>query len=163
MWGTILPQTRWEEPHIRVRVRKEGAIHPLDRFAIDPIAFESFVAPGLGRVHSTRGAVSALTVHVHGHLKACFAVGIEADEDGVGAAKAHRVNGGLNKGTKTAFMGVLVGNEGGAFLARAGVNDGFDVDPDDKEASTSARARRMDAVPLPTCTAQSPWRDGAPM
>ena len=26
-----------------------------------------------------------------------------------------------------------------------------------------ARARRIDAVPLPTCTAQNPWRDGGPM
>ena len=120
---------------LRIRVRKEDAIHPFNRFAIDPIALESFVAPGLGRAHSTRGAISALTVHVHGHLGARFAVGIEADEDGVGAAEAHSANGGFNEGAKTAFMGVVVGNEGGVFLVCAGVNDGFDVDPDDKEAS----------------------------
>ena len=116
-------------------MRKEDAIHPPNCFAVDPVTLESFVAPGLGRVHPTRGAVSALTVHVHGHLGARFAVGIEADEDGVGAAEAHSANGGFNEGAKTAFMGVVVGNEGGVFLVCAGVNDGFDVDPDDKEAS----------------------------
>jgi hypothetical protein len=77
-------------------VREEDAIHPLDRFAIDPITLEGFIAPGLGGVHPPRSAVTAFTVHVHGHLRACFAIGIEADENGVGAAEAHRVNRGFD-------------------------------------------------------------------
>ena len=112
---------------------EEDAIHPLDRFAIDPITLEGFVALGLEGVHLSRGAVAAFTVHVHGHLGACFAVSIEADEDGVGAAEAHRANGGFDEGAKTALVGVVIGNESGVFLARAGVDNGLDVDPDDEE------------------------------
>jgi hypothetical protein len=73
-------------------VREDDAVHPLDCFAIDPITLEGFIAPGLGRVRLSCGAVTAFTVHVHGHLRACFAIGIEADEDSADAAEAHRVN-----------------------------------------------------------------------
>ena len=116
-------------------MREDDAAHPLDRFAIDPITLEGFIAPGLGGVHPPRSAVTAFTVHVHGHLGACFAVGIEADEDGVGAVEAHSVDGGLDEGAEAIFVSVVVGDEGGVFLARADVDHGLDVDSDDKEAS----------------------------
>ena len=119
----------------RVRVGKEDAVHPSDRFAIDPVTLESLVAPRLGGVHPACGAIPALTVHIHGHLRACFAVGIETDEDGVGAVEAHNVDGGFDEGAEATFVGVVIGDEGGAFLARAGVDYGLDVDPDNKEAS----------------------------
>ena len=45
------------------------------------------------------------------------------------------MDGGFDEGAETAFMVVVVGDEGGVLLARASVNDGLDVDPDDKEAS----------------------------
>jgi hypothetical protein len=77
-------------------VREDDAVHPLDRFAIDPITLEGFIAPGLGRVHPSCSAVTAFTVHVHGHLRACFAIGIETDENGVARAEAHCVNGGFD-------------------------------------------------------------------
>ena len=47
------------------------------------------------------------------------------------------MDGRFDEGAKSTFMFVVVGDEGGAFVARAGVNDGFDVDSDDKEASES--------------------------
>ena len=119
----------------RVRVGKEDAVHPSDRFAIDSVTLESLVAPGFGGVHPACGAIPALTVHIHGHLRACFAVGIEADEDGVGAVEAHSVDGGLDEGAEAIFVSVVVGDEGGVFLARADVDHGLDVDSDDKEAS----------------------------
>ena len=118
----------------RVRVGKEDAVHPSNRFAIDPVTLESLVAPRLGGVHPACGAIPALTVHVHGHLRACFAVGIETNEDGVGAEEAHSMDGGLDEGAETAFMVVVVGDEGCVFLARAGVDCGLDVDSDNKEA-----------------------------
>ena len=143
-------------------MREQGAVHPPDRFAVDSVTIEDFITPGLGGVHLPGCAVPAMAVHIHSQLRACFAIGVKADEGVVGATKPHCADGLLGEGGESSPVRVVAGGECGVFLACACVHDEFNVNSDDEETGerqcpAHGRGAAVDVYcALPHC----PWGDG---
>ena len=136
-----------------VRVGMQHRIHPLDRFAVDPVTSCCLFGAWLRVVHATSRRVPATPVHIHRDLWPCSAIGVKYNEIVVCPTEAHAMYRIFHECAHTTFESIVVRYYFGVFHSASCIYRRLDIYADDKSACERECSRhRSGAAAYVYCT-----------